>query len=100
MERRSGSRETLKWFSHVEKMESGKFVKKVYESVLEDPNRRGRPLGRWKESVEEYLGKSGITGRRVLEEARTECGIGRGGNFFAAATPLGYIPGGSEASEL
>ncbi len=31
--------------------------------VLEDPNRRGKPLGRWKDRLEEYLGESGINGR-------------------------------------
>ncbi len=29
---------------------------KVYASEFEGPNRRGRPLGRWKDSVE-YLGR-------------------------------------------
>ncbi len=46
---------TLKWFGHVGRMGSGKFVKKVYESDSEGPNRRGRPFGRCKDSVEEYL---------------------------------------------
>ncbi len=48
-------------------------MKKVYESELEGPNRRGRPLGRWKVRVEEYLGERGINGRGVLEQARREC---------------------------
>ncbi len=50
-------RNTLKWFGHVERMWSEEFVK-VYESELEGPYRRGRPLGRWKDRVEEYLGES------------------------------------------
>ncbi len=49
-------RNTLKWFGHVERMGSEEFVK-VYESELEGHNRRGRPLGRWKDRVEEYLGE-------------------------------------------
>ncbi len=48
-------------------MGSEEFIKKVYEIELEGPNRRGRPLGRWKDKVEEYLGERGINGRGVLE---------------------------------
>ncbi len=44
----------------------------MYLSKLEGPNRR-RPLGRWKDRMEEYLGYRGINGRGVLEEARREC---------------------------
>ncbi len=29
----------------------------MYETELEGPNRRGRLLGRWKDRVEEYLGR-------------------------------------------
>ncbi len=36
----------------------------MHESKLEGPNRRGRPLGRWKARVEEYLGKRSINGRK------------------------------------
>ncbi len=50
-------RNTLKCFACVERMGSEEFVKIVYESELNGPNRRGRPLGRWKDRVEEYLGE-------------------------------------------
>ncbi len=43
---------TLKWFGHVERMGSEEFV--------EGPNKGGRPLGRWKDRVEEYLRERGI----------------------------------------
>ncbi len=50
------------------------------------PDRRGRPLGRWKDRVEECLGERGINWRGVTEEGRRECwvrercfGIGKGG---------------------
>ncbi len=49
-------RNTLKWFIHVERMGSKEFVRKVYESELRGHNRRGKPLGRWKDRVE-YLGE-------------------------------------------
>ncbi len=34
----------------IERMENEEFVKKVYRSSVEGPNRRGRPLGRWEET--------------------------------------------------
>ncbi len=55
---------------HVERMGSGEFVKKVYESDSEGPNRRGKPLGKWKDKVEKYLGEREINGRRVLKQAK------------------------------
>ncbi len=45
----------------------------MYESEVESPKRTGRPLGRWKDRVEEYLRERVINGRGVLEEARREC---------------------------
>ncbi len=39
-------RNTLRWFGHVERMNSEEFVKKVYVSEAEGLSRRGRPLGR------------------------------------------------------
>ncbi len=65
-------RKTLQWFGCVKRMGSGEF-KTVYESELEGHNRTGRPIRRWKDKVEEYLGKIGINGRGVLEEARRVC---------------------------
>ncbi len=65
-------RSTLKWFGHIERMGSEEFVK-VYESKLEGLNRKGRPLGRWKDRAEEYLGEGSTNGREVLEQARRKC---------------------------
>ncbi len=39
-------RNTLRWFGHIERMGSEKFVKKVYVSENVGPNSRGRPPGR------------------------------------------------------
>ncbi len=47
-------------------------VKKVYLSSVEGTNRRGRPLGRWKDKVREYVSERGARGNR-LEWARREC---------------------------
>ncbi len=35
--------------------EDEEFVKKVYVSEIEGPSRKGRPLGRWKDKVKEYV---------------------------------------------
>ncbi len=64
----------MKWFGYVERMGSEEFVK-MYECELKGPNRRGRPLRRWKDRVEEYMGESSINGRGVLEQARRECWV-------------------------
>ncbi len=47
-------RSTLRWFGHIEKMRNEEFVK-VYRSSVEGTNRRGRPLGRWKDRPKEYV---------------------------------------------
>ncbi len=53
-------------------MENEEFVKKVYLSSVEGPNRRGMPLGRWEDRVKEYLSESGVRGNG-LEWARRKC---------------------------
>ncbi len=62
-------RSTLGWFDHIERMGNEEFVKKVYRSSVEGPNRRGRPLGRWEDKVREYVSERGTR----LEWARREC---------------------------
>ncbi len=57
-------------------MENEEFVKKVYLSNTEGRNRRGRPLGRWKDRVKEYVSERGVRGNG-LEWARRECMEGR-----------------------
>ncbi len=47
-------RNTLRWFGHIEE-----FVKKVYVSGGVDPNSRGRPPGRWRDRVKEYMYERG-----------------------------------------
>ncbi len=63
------------------------FVRKVNESELESPNRRGRPLGRWKDRVQKYLGERGIMGRECLNKQGENVGIRKGGDSSAMATP-------------
>ncbi len=55
-------RNTLRWLGHTERMENEEFLKKVYPSSVEGTNRRGRPLGRWKDRVKEYVSERGVRG--------------------------------------
>ncbi len=58
-------RSTLRWFGHIERMDNEEFVKKVYRSSVESPNRWGRPLGRWEDRVKEYVSERGVRGKWV-----------------------------------
>ncbi len=51
-------------------MECGVYEENVMKTELKRPKRRGKPLGRWKDRVEEYLGERGINERGVLEKPR------------------------------
>ncbi len=53
-------------------MENTEFVKKVYLSSDEGPNRKERPLRRWEERVKKYVSEKGVRGNG-LEWARREC---------------------------
>ncbi len=61
-----------RWSSHIERMENEEFVKRVYLSSAEGPNRRGRPLDRWEDRVKEYVSERGVRGNG-LERARRKC---------------------------
>ncbi len=58
---------------HTERINSSEFVKKVYVSEIEHPGRRGRPLGKWKDKIKEYMSERGATRGEGLEQARREC---------------------------
>ncbi len=66
------NRSTPRWFGHIERMENEEFVKKVYRSNVEGPNRRGKSLGRWEDRVKEQVSEREVRGNG-LEWARTEC---------------------------
>ncbi len=57
------------WSGYVEWMGSGEFMKKACRNKSEGPNTRGRPLERWRDRVEKYMGKRGIRGRGMTEQA-------------------------------
>ncbi len=58
-------RSTLRWFGHIERMEHEEFVKQVYLSSVEGPNRRGRPLGSCEDRVKEYVSERGVRGNEA-----------------------------------
>ncbi len=64
-------RSTLRWFSHIERMENEELVK-VYQSSVEGPNRSGRSLGRWEDKVKEYVSARQVRGNG-MEWARRKC---------------------------
>ncbi len=67
-------RSTLRWFVYIERMEKEVFVKEVYLSSVEGPNRRGRPLGRWEDWLKEYVSERGVRGNKWV-------GVGKGGVY-------------------
>ncbi len=95
-------RNTVRWFGHIERMGNEEFVKKVYMSESLGSNSRGRPPGKWRDRVKEYLCERGATrgGGGSWIKQRGSAWTGRGGDFSAVAIPLGDAPGGSETSEL
>ncbi len=46
---------TLRWFGHVERMESERLTKRVYASEVEGVRGRGRPRFRWRDGILRYL---------------------------------------------
>ncbi len=64
------------------------------EVLVEGHSRRGRPLGRWRDRVKEYMCERGAT-RGWIKQGGSVW-TGRGGGFSAVATPLKDIPGASE----
>ncbi len=67
-------RNTLRWFGCIERMGSEEFVRKVHVSGGVGPSNRGRPPGRQRDRVKEYMGGRGATrGGEGLDQARREC---------------------------
>ncbi|MCP3679428.1 MAG: hypothetical protein GY782_03855 [Gammaproteobacteria bacterium] len=54
-------RNTLRWFGHVERMESERLTKRVYASEVEGTRGRGRPRFRWRDGVGKYLREGGLS---------------------------------------
>ncbi len=92
-------RSTLRWFGHIEKMGNEEFVQKVYLSIVEGTNRRGRPLVRWEDRVREYVNERGVR-VNALDWARRECMDRERWRSICRGHPLGDAPRGSEASEI
>lgn len=76
------------------------FVKKVYVSKTVSPNSKERPLGKWRDRVEEYMCVGEVLLEEGLETAKREC-LDRGRErLFRHGHLLGHIPWGSRTSEL
>ena len=44
-----------RWFGLMERKKREEFVKKVYVSETKGTRRRGRPVVKWKDTVEDYI---------------------------------------------
>ncbi len=80
-------------------MENEEFDKKMYQSSVEGPNRRGRPLGRWEDKVKEYMSEREARGNG-LEWARKECMDMERWGSVCCGHPLGGRFRREKASEL
>ncbi len=66
-------RSMLRWFGYIGRMKSEEVVrKKVYVSEIEDQNRIGSPLGRWKDRIKEYMCEGGATRRGWLKQTKEQ----------------------------
>ncbi len=79
---------TLQWFGYIERMKGEDFVKKVYASEIGGRSMRGRPLGRWKDRVKEYMSERDATRERGLQQARRECLERERWMLFCCGQPL------------
>ncbi len=76
-------------YGWMKRMENEVFVKKVYRSSVEGPNRRERSLGKWEDKVKEYMSERNARGRG-LEWARRWCmDRGRWRSICRGPPPLG-----------
>ncbi len=57
------------------------------------PNSRGRPHGRWRGRVKEYMCERGVTRRGGLDQAKRECLDRERWRLFCRGDPLGDVPG-------
>ena len=80
-------------------MKSEEFVKKVYVCELEGSNQKGRPLGRWRDKVKEYMCERGDSRGGGLDRARRDCLDRERWRLFCRGHPLENVPRGSEVSE-
>ncbi len=62
----------------------------MYQSSVEGPTRRGRPHGRWKDRMKEYVSKRGVTGNG-LEWSRRECADRERWRSVCRGHPLGEL---------
>ena len=50
----------LRWFGHIARRDEEVEIKKVFELKIEEQRKRGRPVKRWIDVVEEDMKKRGV----------------------------------------
>ncbi len=58
-------------------------------SEIKGPSRRGRPLGRWKDRLKEYMSEGGANRGRGFEQTKRECLDRKRWRPFYCGHPLG-----------
>lgn len=51
---------TLRWYGHVKRMDEGRLVKRIYDSMCVGERRVGRPRKRWSDNVRGVLREKGV----------------------------------------
>ncbi len=92
--------QTLKWFGHMERMEEGKMIRRVYVSKIKVGSVGGRPLVKWIDRVQEYVREWGEGSLRNLEQARRECEDRKRWKLFCRGHPLVGAPRSRHRNEL
>ncbi len=85
-------RNMLRWFGHIERMESDEFVKKLYVRESVGPNSRVRPPGRCSDGVEEYMCERCCQRGRPRENKEGVLGQGEVETFLPWPLPEGTFP--------
>ena len=60
----------LRWFSHVERMDNERLLKKVMNAKVDGRSARGRPSFRWMDGVKRTLNDRTMDMREASERAR------------------------------
>lgn len=72
----------FKWLGHLVRMDDDRAVKKLYYGAPDGTRPRGRPKGRWKDSVAEDLRMTGVSSRHAADRNEWEKAVERAKGSF------------------
>ncbi len=79
---------TLRWFGHMKKMAENVVTKRIYMSMVDVVETRGRPPVKWEDRALEYVRERGERRMRRLEHARRDCKDRNKWRLFCRGHPL------------